>query len=65
MYKISPCKDCTNRHRACHMTCDDYRTWSAELKELKDYISGLRTKESDAKSRVVEVRRRLRKQYGR
>ena len=31
---ISPCKDCTDRHTACHGSCDRYKEWKMRLDEL-------------------------------
>lgn len=28
---ITPCKDCKDRHMACHADCDKYRAWKADL----------------------------------
>lgn len=30
----SPCKDCTDRHTACHGSCDRYKEWKLRLDEL-------------------------------
>ena len=27
MHTISPCKGCTNRHTACHGSCEAYKGW--------------------------------------
>ena len=27
MSEMSPCKGCTNRHTACHDSCDKYKAW--------------------------------------
>ena len=29
-----PCKDCTDRHTACHGSCDRYKEWKLRLDEL-------------------------------
>lgn len=28
-----PCKDCTERHQACHRHCEAYIKWTAERKK--------------------------------
>lgn len=33
--KVSPCKDCTDRHLACHDNCDKYIEWKSYLGEMK------------------------------
>ena len=30
-----PCKECVNRHRACHATCELYLKFKAELEACK------------------------------
>lgn len=32
---ISPCKDCKDRHHACHGSCDRYKEWKQRLEQLK------------------------------
>lgn len=35
-WKISPCKDCTERHPACHDKCNDYISWKVEMLAEKE-----------------------------
>lgn len=35
---ICPCKDCNVRHSGCHASCEDYKSWSAEQKKMKDLL---------------------------
>ena len=40
----SPCKDCLDRHTACHDTCEAYQTWRTRKHEVerrsdKEYIN--------------------------
>lgn len=37
--KIAPCKDCTERHEACHDSCDKYKEWKAELDAVRSKIA--------------------------
>ena len=32
--EISPCKDCTERHTACHDKCENYKAWKVMLEDL-------------------------------
>ena len=32
----SPCKDCHDRHEACHDTCDWFREYRRKIEEVKD-----------------------------
>lgn len=40
MMEYSPCKDCPDRHTACHDSCDKYKDWKvryqAQQKHLND-----------------------------
>ncbi len=29
MREVAPCKDCTDRHTACHDSCEKYKEWKA------------------------------------
>ena len=33
--KTSPCKDCPDRHTACHGHCENYLAWKKELEVIK------------------------------
>ena len=42
--KMSPCKDCPDRHLACHDECDKYKEWKAYVddtrrKQKQDHFS--------------------------
>lgn len=37
--KIAPCKDCSERHEACHDSCDKYKEWKAELDAMRSKIA--------------------------
>ena len=39
-----PCKDCTDRHTACHDSCGGYKEWKRRLDEVNK-----RRKEYEAK----------------
>lgn len=43
------CKDCTNRHSACHDTCEVYKKWKAE----KDKIKKVKDKEKFIKIQMM------------
>ena len=40
MMEISPCKDCPDRHTACHGSCERYKEWldkyHAQQKHLEE-----------------------------
>lgn len=40
MKEIAPCKDCTEKHLACHDSCEKYKAWkdryNAQQKHLKN-----------------------------
>lgn len=57
MIKKNPCRDCEDRHMACHDNCSKYKAWKYEVVEHKEKIQkakedyyGNRTKWSDAKA---------------
>lgn len=31
-----PCKDCGERHTACHANCPQYQEWKADLERIKE-----------------------------
>lgn len=33
------CKECTQRHAACHATCEDYQKWCTERAERKAAVN--------------------------
>ena len=45
---ISCCKDCPDRHRACHDTCERYQAAkeirAADLKDIKDRYRNVRSR---------------------
>lgn len=34
--EISPCKDCKDRHPACHGSCDRYKEWKRRLEKVNE-----------------------------
>lgn len=40
MMEMAPCKDCPDRHTACHGSCDKYKQWkerhTAQQQHLKE-----------------------------
>lgn len=42
--EMSPCKDCADRHEACHDKCEKYKAWKSRLDEVNK-----RRKEYEAK----------------
>jgi hypothetical protein len=35
---ICPCKDCTDRHRACHDHCEKFKAWKDDEHKKKQYL---------------------------
>lgn len=56
MNEISPCKDCTERHTACHGSCEKYKEWheryQAQQKHLADSKSSWQIPWSSARERT-------------
>lgn len=36
--KVAPCKNCTERHLACHDECEKYKEWKAGENKIKKKI---------------------------
>lgn len=53
--KMPPCKDCPDRHLACHDNCDKYKEWKDYLTDTKTKLNlskgSYRSKATDRKSR--------------
>lgn len=52
-----PCKDCEERHTACHDTCQRYKDWKAYAHKIKD---AKKTYEEDWRADYQEMNRRNR-----
>ena len=60
----APCKDCLERSRACHDTCDKYKAWSASEKLNKVFLHDWLEREY-AKTKAAEKRNiRAHKRFG-
>ena len=35
MSMVAPCKDCTDRHTACHGSCEKYKEWRDSFRDAK------------------------------
>jgi hypothetical protein len=55
-----PCKDCGERHTACHARCSQYQAWKADLDKIKE---AKRLYEEDSYRKYEEEKRR--KSWGR
>lgn len=38
MRENSPCKDCANRHTACHDSCEKYKEWRARYQAQQQHL---------------------------
>lgn len=38
MNEISPCKGCTERHTACHGSCEAYKAWKERYQAQQKYL---------------------------
>lgn len=56
MIGMSPCKGCTDRHVACHGSCEAYKKWldlyQAEKKDLKDTANRWSIPRSAARDKI-------------
>jgi sulfatase maturation enzyme AslB (radical SAM superfamily) len=39
MNEIAPCKDCPDRHPACHGSCDKYKEWSERYQAQQKHLA--------------------------
>lgn len=54
-----PCKNCENRHLACHDTCEAYKQFAKENEESRKQL----TEENFNKSTLYAIKRRRYYQY--
>ena len=52
-----PCKNCEDRHEACHSSCEKYRTWK---ESLRNDISDFCKKYAEENCGAAEAKRRFR-----
>lgn len=57
MNEMSPCKGCTERHTACHGSCEKYKAWAdryhAQQKHLDDMKTRWQIPWSDSRERAT------------
>lgn len=61
---VTPCKDCTDRHMACHSTCEKYKEWKQEFDKLKSVVTKNKFFQSEihqAKKGAIKRMKTLRK----
>ncbi len=64
MTSVPPCKDCSDRTRACHDVCDKYKVWSTSERLNKAFLRDWQEKEY-AKTKAAEKRHiRSQKRFG-
>lgn len=67
MRENSPCKDCTDRHTACHGSCEKYKAWQdryhAQQKHLADSKKRWSVPMTSAREKAYSDYRPDRKRY--
>ena len=59
---VCPCKDCNKRHEKCHGSCDQYKNWNKEQKDIKEKMWKERKLEYEADERKkAAVRKYMRR----
>lgn len=53
---IAPCKDCADRHMACHSSCEKYLSYKEQLDLVRDSKSALKMIDDDIRYRVSRMR---------
>lgn len=41
---MTPCKECSERHQACHVSCEKYKQFRSECDERRRTINEAKTK---------------------
>lgn len=59
-----PCRECGRRSAECHSTCLDYKEWKKWHEEKKEEARCRRVLERGADAYVNDVKRRMKKRYG-
>lgn len=49
MKKMCPCKDCRDRHLACHDTCEKYKEWHSECEADQKYLDSFKRERLEGK----------------
>lgn len=44
---MCPCKDCKDRHQACHDHCEKYKEWKKELEANKEALKRIKEEQID------------------
>lgn len=44
MMENSPCKDCTERHTACHGSCEKYKEWLERYHAQQKHLTEMRNR---------------------
>ena len=57
--KYQPCKNCTERHIACHSECGKYREWQTMHQERKDKIEKAKQLECELKGYYAARQKRI------
>ena len=63
--KITTCKDCTERHPACHDTCPKYLAATLEIESQRDAIRREKHKFTDLNSHEIESKQKYKRKHGR
>ena len=64
MMEMAPCKDCTDKYRACHDSCDKYKEWRDRYHAQQKHLEESRYRMNIPISHAREMSRRNYAKYG-
>lgn len=60
---VVPCKDCGDRHAACHCTCERYKKWKEESDKIKEEINKNKHIQNDIYSAKKDAINRITRKF--
>ena len=64
MNEVSPCKGCTDRHPACHGSCEKYNNWVEQYRAQQRYLQANKNRWERPWSPATERSYRKENRYG-
>ncbi len=64
MNEVSPCKGCTNRHTACHGSCEMYKAWQDRYHAQQKHLDANKNRWGTPWTAAMESRYRGSTKFG-